>query len=154
MKTDESQRLQSAGVENFFNYFVDFVKVTKRGIWVFIWILNLYIYPSISLSIHPCSCALEKLTNRKRRLTLYSGGTSQRLTMELASVVSLQFKHGLKMTDTLRLCGGAESNLYACWERLSINHSGNCTTSYLFGARFFLFFGRYTLLQIKSIWII
>ena len=62
--------------------------------------LHLFLYPLIALSTHHRTCALEKLTNRKRRFLYSEGnshGTSQRLTVELASLVFLQFQHGLKI---------------------------------------------------------
>ena len=82
--------------------------------------LHLFLYPLIALSTHHRTCALEKLTNRKRRLLYSEGnshGTSQRLTMELsASLVFLQFQHGLKMVNTLWLRGGVD-HCFACLPR-------------------------------------
>jgi len=75
---------------------------------------------------------LEKLTNRKRRLLYSEGnshGTSQRLTMELASLVFLQFQHGLKMANTLWLRGGVD-HCFACLPRTQHKQSqlGLCET--------------------------
>jgi len=87
--------------------------------------LHLFLYPSIALSTHHRTCALEKLTNRKRRLLYSEGnshGTSQWLTMELASLVFLQFQHGLKMANTLWLRGGVD-HCFACLPRTQHNHS-------------------------------
>ena len=81
--------------------------------------LHLFLYPSIALSTHHRTCALEKLTNLKRRLLYSEGnshGTSQRLTMELARLVFFQFQHGLKMANTLWLHGGVD-NCFACLPR-------------------------------------
>ena len=72
------------------------------------------------------------LTNRKRR-SLYSEGnshgTSQQLTMELASLVFLQFQHGLKMANTLWLRGGVD-HCFACLPRTQHkqSQSGLCET--------------------------
>jgi len=94
--------------------------------------LHLFLYPSIALSTHHRTCALEKLTNRKRRLLYSEGnshGTSQRLTMELASLVFLQFQHGLKMANTLWLRGGVD-HCFACLPRTQHKQSqlGLCET--------------------------
>ena len=88
--------------------------------------LHLFIYPSISPSIHNRTYALEKLTNRKRRLPLYYEGKSQRLTMELASLVFFQFQHGGKMANTLWLRGGLTIDLRVCRELKMNNYSRNC----------------------------
>ena len=95
-------------------------------------VLHLFLYPSIALSTHHRTCALEKLTNRKRRLLYSEGnshGTSQRLTMELASLVFLQFQHGLKMANTLWLRGGVD-HCFACLPRTQHKQSqlGLCET--------------------------
>ena len=58
-----------------------------------------------------------------------SHGTSQRLTMELASLVFLQFQHGLKMANTLWLRGGVD-HCFACLPRTEHKQSqlGLCET--------------------------
>ena len=91
---------------------VGFVLTPKGETWIFYLGFHLFKCLSIFPSFHHRSYALEKLTNRKRRLLFDSEGNShgisQQLTMELASLVFLQFEHGMKMANTLWLCGGAD----------------------------------------------